>query len=110
MWNKRKGQRSSPHRGQSTVEYIILVSAVLAVAILFLTNSKGGFQEKLNQTLEDTTEHMNKMAGRLTVSTPLDSRTAGSGAPAFSLDMEKTSIQANGSYLEDSGNPKLYKE
>lgn len=34
--------------GQSTVEYIILVTAVIAVIILFVANQKGGFQEYLN--------------------------------------------------------------
>ena len=65
MFNKRKGQRSNPRRGQSTVEYIVLVTAVLAVAILFLTSPQGPFQQRLNTTLGDVTGQMTNMATRL---------------------------------------------
>jgi Flp pilus assembly pilin Flp len=38
-------------RGQSTVEYVLLVTAVLAVIIAFVSTNKGGFQNQLNTTL-----------------------------------------------------------
>ncbi len=54
-------------RGQSTVEYIVLVTAVLAVVILFLTNPGiGGFQSKLNQTMSGVTGQMVNVSERLT--------------------------------------------
>ena len=62
MLNARKGQR----KGQSTVEYIILVSAVLAVAILFLTNSNSGFQKKLGDSMNSALDHVNAMKDILT--------------------------------------------
>ena len=66
MFNKRKGQRNSPHEGgQSTVEYIVLVTAVLSVAILFLTNPAGPFQQKLNSTLGTVSTQMGNMSDRL---------------------------------------------
>ncbi len=39
-------------RGQSTVEYVLLVAAVIAVMIAFTTNQNtGGFQATMNSTL-----------------------------------------------------------
>lgn len=55
-------------KGQSTVEYIVLVTAVLAVAILFLTSPKGPFQTRLNSTLSTVTGQMTNMADRLSAS------------------------------------------
>jgi len=60
MFNKRKGQ--------STVEYIVLVTAVLSVAILFLTSPTGPFQTRLNSTLGTVTGQMTNMADRLSTS------------------------------------------
>lgn len=60
------GQRSSPRSGQSTVEYIVLVTAVLSVAILFLTNKNTGLQSKLTQTMNDVSDGMTNMSDRLT--------------------------------------------
>jgi uncharacterized protein (UPF0333 family) len=46
-------------RGQSTVEYILLVTAVVAVIILFLTNqNQGGFVQTLNSTLNQASSDM----------------------------------------------------
>ena len=53
-------------KGQSTVEYIVLVTAVLSVAILFLTNKDAGLQGKLTNTMDDVSEGMSNMASRLT--------------------------------------------
>ena len=53
-------------RGQSTVEYILLVTAVVAVIIVFVTsNNKGGFQRQLNTTLNTVIQDMNSMAGSI---------------------------------------------
>jgi hypothetical protein len=49
MWKKNK-------RGQSTVEYILLVTAVVSVGIIFLTNKNTGLQKKMNTTLEDVSD------------------------------------------------------
>lgn len=61
MFNIVKNQR----KGQSTVEYIILVTAVVSVAILFLTNPSGPFQSRLNSTMGTVTGQMTNMADRL---------------------------------------------
>jgi hypothetical protein len=53
-------------KGQSTVEYIILVSAVIAVLIGFMiTGGNGTFGQKMNETLGNGTDAMANMAGRL---------------------------------------------
>jgi uncharacterized protein YpmB len=60
MFNKHK------RKGQSTVEYIILVTAVIIVAIFFLTSSTGPFQKQLNSTMTTATSQMDNMATRWT--------------------------------------------
>ncbi len=57
--------RLKNRKGQSTVEYILLVTAVVAVMILFTTNKNSGLQSKMNQTLEDTSSVITDMSGRL---------------------------------------------
>ena len=37
--------------GQSTVEYVLLVTAVVAVMIALVTGSKSGFQSQLSNTV-----------------------------------------------------------
>lgn len=59
--NKRKGQ--------STVEYIILVAAVLAALIIFLRPG-GVFQNAFNTTINGAITDMNDMGGRLADSHP----------------------------------------
>ncbi|MCA9401518.1 MAG: class III signal peptide-containing protein [Candidatus Omnitrophica bacterium] len=54
-------------KGQSTVEYIILVAAVLAVLILFL-QPNGPFYRAFNETLTTGTNGMTNMATRLYLS------------------------------------------
>ena len=55
--------------GQSTVEYIVLVTAVILVMILFLVSSnKAPFQARLNGTLDEVSKGMGNVAVRLTES------------------------------------------
>jgi len=55
-------------RGQSTVEYVLLVTAVLAVIIAFVTSKNGAFQGQLNSTLGTTANDMNTISGTLSAS------------------------------------------
>ena len=55
-------------KGQSTVEYIILVAAVIGALIIFLP---GTFRTAFNATLISGTNGMTNMAGRLQTSRPL---------------------------------------
>ena len=57
---KKKG------KGQSTIEYIILVAAVIAAILVFAPSFKTAFQ----QTLNAGTNGMQNMAGRLSASRP----------------------------------------
>jgi hypothetical protein len=53
-------------KGQSTVEYILLVAAVLAVIIALTTGNNSMFQKKLTNTVETTMGGMEKEAAKLT--------------------------------------------
>ncbi|MBF0490971.1 MAG: class III signal peptide-containing protein [Candidatus Omnitrophica bacterium] len=58
------------NKGQSTVEYVLLVTAVVAVVIV-LTVGKGDqspFQKKLNNTITTTMSGMETEAQKLTTS------------------------------------------
>lgn len=56
------------HKGQSTVEYILLVTAVTVVIVMFTTgNGPGTFQNKLQQLYNTTTEDMMNTATYLQV-------------------------------------------
>ena len=54
--------------GQSTVEYIILVAAVIGALLIFLP---GTFRTAYNATLVGGTDGMEDMANRLSTSRPL---------------------------------------
>ena len=60
---------SSKKKGQSTVEYIILVAAVLAALIVFLAPG-GIFARAVNDTFVSGTNGMEDMANRLSNSRP----------------------------------------
>ena len=45
-------------KGQSTLEYIILVTGVIIVILTFVGKSDGVFQSSLTKTLNDTSSHM----------------------------------------------------
>jgi len=53
-------------KGQSTVEYILLVTAVVAVLIIFTNANTSPFKSQLNQTLNTVTSDMGMMGNRLT--------------------------------------------
>lgn len=57
-------------KGQSTVEYIILVAAVLAVLIIFLRPG-GPFSNTFNSALNNSTGSMAVMGTRLNASRPV---------------------------------------
>ena len=52
-------------RGQSTVEYILLVTAVIAIIIVFTT---GMFKTQLNTAVNTAAQDMNNMEGVLSSS------------------------------------------
>jgi len=52
-------------RGQSTVEYVLLVTAVVAVMIAFSTGSNSSFKTQLNSALNSVASDMNTMASSL---------------------------------------------
>jgi Flp pilus assembly pilin Flp len=46
------------HKGQSTVEYLLLITAVIAVIILFTTGNNSPFQQNLNSVFNTTSQAM----------------------------------------------------
>ena len=54
-------------KGQSTVEYILLVTAVIGVVILFTNPTQGLFPQRLNQVFNQTTQDMLNVATYLQV-------------------------------------------
>jgi uncharacterized protein (UPF0333 family) len=57
-------------KGQSTLEYIILVTGVVAVLLIFLNPTNGVFKNAFNSTLIQGTNGMEDMANRLRYSRP----------------------------------------
>jgi Flp pilus assembly pilin Flp len=53
-------------RGQSTVEYVLLVTAVLAAIIAFVSTKGTGLQAQMNTTLNQATSDIGDMGNRLT--------------------------------------------
>jgi len=51
-------------KGQSTVEYLLLITAVIVVIILFTANG-GLFQTRLNSVFDTMTNEMLNVANRL---------------------------------------------
>ena len=60
-------QSGKKRRGQSTVEYIILVAAILAALIIFLAPG-GPFAASFNRAINTGTQGMEDMANRLSTS------------------------------------------
>jgi len=55
-------------KGQSTLEYIILVTAVVAVAIVFLNPKSGKLVTTVNASYSEVANGINTMTGKLTKS------------------------------------------
>ena len=55
-------------RGQSTLEYVLLVTAVIVVIIGIVVSPSSPFRSTLNTTLNSSIGGMETMAGRLNVS------------------------------------------
>lgn len=70
MLRKKKIAKRAVHKrkGQSTVEYIILVAAVIAVILLFVGGTNSPFRAAFNETLTTGTNGMVNMANRLYLS------------------------------------------
>ena len=67
-------------RGQSTVEYILLMTAVVAVMIVFATgNNPAGLQGQLGKTLNAAKDQMAGLTTRLS-----DSDAGGNGVSPYS--------------------------
>ena len=83
------GSTGSPQgsSGQSTVEYILLVTAVIAVMIFFTTNKNAGLQGTLNSTLDTTSNSITEMANRLTASHAASKSGDGALPTAAKLDV-----------------------
>jgi len=52
-------------KGQSTVEYILLVTAVIAAIIIFTTGSNSSLRSRLGSVFNQTTDQMQNVATRL---------------------------------------------
>jgi Flp pilus assembly pilin Flp len=55
-------------RGQSTVEYVLLVTAVIAVIIAIVTSNNGGMQGQLNSTLNTAIGDVGTLSDRMPTS------------------------------------------
>ncbi len=53
------------NKGQSTIEYIVLVTAVIAIIILFMTGQNSIFGNKMTNTYCTTVEGIAEKAGTL---------------------------------------------
>lgn len=62
--------KNKKKKGQSTLEYIILVTGVIAILIVFLNPNGGIFNTAFNATLASGTNGMTDMANRLATSRP----------------------------------------
>ena len=73
MLRKKKGMKraASKAKGQSTVEYIILVAAIIAAILVFVGTSSSPFRAAFDATLRSGTNGMQDMANRLQTSRPL---------------------------------------
>lgn len=75
-------------KGQSTVEYILLVAAVIAVMIFFTTNRNTGIQNKLERTLNTATDGIGTGATSLMKSNAPVAATQVKASPAPSVNVK----------------------
>ncbi len=52
-------------KGQSTVEYIVLVTGVIVILIAFLVSDASPFKQRMNASMDQVTQQANSMAGKL---------------------------------------------
>ena len=52
-------------QGQNTLDYTILFAAVITVLVVFLTREDGGFRDRLDQSLDDSSSTMTTVSQRL---------------------------------------------
>lgn len=57
-------------KGQSTLEYLVLVAMVIAILVIFLNPTSGIFGQAYNRTLKAGSDGMEDMANRLARSRP----------------------------------------
>ena len=74
-------------KGQSTVEYVLLVTAVLAVIIAFVTGNNSVFKNQLNSTLNTATGDMSTIAGTLSTSHQAGNATATNTTPPYTVSV-----------------------
>jgi hypothetical protein len=61
----QKDKHMRAHKGQSTVEYILLLTGVIGAIILFTVGSKSPFQKSMNTVFNETTQDMVNVASYL---------------------------------------------
>lgn len=65
MFRNRKGKVPRGHSGQSTVEYIVLATAVISVVIIFVTGNNSVFKTKLGNVLGNAAEDISDRGEKL---------------------------------------------
>ena len=70
--NKSNENFKNTKKGQSTVEYIVLVGVIIGVAVVFMASPNSPFRTTMNRILNSTSNVMENMANRLAVSYPSD--------------------------------------
>ena len=90
MFKNIKNKPSRRHSGQSTVEYIVLVAAVIGVLILFTTKDDSGLKQKFCETLDTGTEGMQNRADFL--ANTHHSVIGNDSAPSYSIDPSENTI------------------
>ncbi|MBF0386481.1 MAG: class III signal peptide-containing protein [Candidatus Omnitrophica bacterium] len=58
-------EKKKVKKGQSTLEYIILMTAVVIAIIAFVGSNSSPFRTALNSTLTSSTNTMNEMGGKI---------------------------------------------
>jgi YbbR domain-containing protein len=53
------------HKAQSTVEYLLLITAVIAAIVLFTTGSNSPFQQNLNSVFNTASQDLLNVASHL---------------------------------------------
>ena len=81
-------------KGQSTVEYVLLVTAVIAVIIAMVTSNKSGLQSQLNSTLNSAISGVGSMSDRLAASQPASG--SSNATPPYSVSVNPSGSSSGG--------------